>query len=915
MITLSTSLVTSYLNVRAGLPATDATTSSAATTLQTGAQRRTAAARIKDLATAPWTTANTPNETVAKSRLAKIMAGQSVVQDATKTASGARRSDQEQLFGAYKALDGLRLITERAQSDGVDPAEMLRLQERFRAGMGDVSKYLSAMDLQRVFAPVGAKPEALEGVYGLRRGRTEYVTAPVFKGALADAVPGFQSIAGFTLVANPGEVGEKTVAIDLSAMGATPRTLDAVIGFVNTKLSDAGLTVRMSRVLLPRAADAKSTDPDSYALSLKGAASEELSFQPLATSAAVTALTVGGPANVQTARLTKFADAADGDPLYSATVNGDPLRFKGNVATGLDVRAAARGDDGSTYVVGESSMPLDGNLGVRGSADLVLTKFDSAGRRVWTRALGASQSGSGYAVAVGADGTVAVAGAFKGIAATEKSAGESDAVVATFTADGADGFVRRLGGTKADEAKALTIGADGTIYVGGRTKSDLSGANGGGWDGFVASFSAAGVAGFTRQFADVGDGGVTALAVGADGVFAAGDGSGSGTVRKLDLAGADVWSLSTGPLGTGGTISSIAVDGAQIAIAGAASATDLGLGGASAGTGGAGVNGFVAAISNGAAPTTVWTRTFGGDQADAAASVAISGGQIYIAATEGALKADAKTQITRATLTKFDAATGAQAWTKRVGAEGERAIGVLADGAGASDLDAFGLPQGDLVFEPSSGPLVERSALRAGDSFSLRIDGGSLKTIAIDADDTMKDLVTKLNGVLRSSGKAEVITSNNSESLTITAADGRRIDLVAGPEGKDALAILGLPAGEARKPKATVSGASSRTAAEPPVMPLNFREDLAFSDAFSARKVRLDIERVQNAVRTAFEFIYNPPAARKNGAAKTSVNSTAPSIQQQRQLANYQAGLARLTAGTTTSTSTDPTLSLFGFST
>jgi hypothetical protein len=182
-------------------------------------------------------------------------------------------------------------------------------------------------------------------------------------------------------------------------------------------------------------------------------------------------------------------------------------------------------------------------------------------------------------------------------------------------------------------------------------------------------------------------------------------------------------------------------------------------------------------------------------------------------------------------------------------------------------------------------------------------------------DDTMKDLVTKLNGVLRSSGKAEVITSNNSESLTITAADGRRIDLVAGPEGKDALAILGLPAGEARKPKATVSGASSRTAAEPPVMPLNFREDLAFSDAFSARKVRLDIERVQNAVRTAFEFIYNPPAARKTGAAKTSVNSTAPSIQQQRQLANYQAGLARLTAGTTTSTSTDPTLSLFGFST
>jgi len=912
MISLSASLLSSYLNVRSGLPTADG--AAATSGARTGAQKRAADARTKALANAPWTVANAPKDAAAKSRLAAIMNGQSVVTDQPKTAAGAAKTDQDQLFGAYRALAGLRLIADRAQTDGVTADEMAALQKRFRDGIADVSKYLASMDLQRVDVPIGAKQEELQGVYGLRRAATEYVTGQVAQISSDEAVPGWDGLQGFAITANPGEVGETQVNIDLSQMGSAPRTLSAVVGFINGKLADAQLVTRLSLVKLPAQTGDKSSDPPRYAISMKGAAAEELVFSPLATFGAVTALTLNGPANAATARLTKFDDAAGGDPLFAAEANADPLRFKGQTAPGFLARASAKGPDGSTYVVGEVQSAIDGNLGLRGDSDVVLAKFDSAGRRVWTRTLGATEAGSGFGVAVAADGTVAVAGAIKGAAADQTSKGGSDAVVATFTAAGDEGFVRQIGGTADDEARAVAFGADGTLYVGGRTRNGLSGANGGGWDGFVASFSATGAAGFTRQFADSGDGAINALAVTADGVFAAGDTSGAGAVRKLDLAGADVWTSQTSPLGAGGTITSIAVDGAEIAIGGATQTADLGLGGTNVAANGGKADAFVAKLTDGAAPTAVWTRTFGGALNDSVAAVALSGGAVYAAGSEGAYKADGTTQTTRAVVRRLDGADGAEAWSKTVGGEGERAAGIVVDATGSSDLDALGLPQGNLTFQDSA-PLVKRTALRAGDYFSIKVDGGSAKRIQIEDGDTMATLATKMNSVLRTAGKAEAKLTSNADFLLVTAGEGRKIELVPGAAGKDALWVLGMPAGEAEKAKPKTAGPGASTKPDPPVMPLNFRADLAFSDAFSARKVRLDIERVQNSVRTAFEYIYNPPPPPSKASANAAAASSKPSPAQTAQLANYQAGLARLVGGTTSdtsTTSTNPTLALFG---
>lgn len=908
MIGISSSLLTSYLNGRAGL-AEDG----ALRTASTAVSRQAVDARAKALKAAPWAPANAPKAAVAKTRLDEIMSGKAVAADRPTTTTGARRTDQEQLFGAWRALEGLRLIAERAQTDGVPADEMVKLQTRFRAGMAEVSTYLGTMDLQRVFAPVGDKADQIGGVFGLRRGRTEYVTKEVYAGAVDAEVPAWRDLTGFEIVANPGELSEKRVTIDLTSLGSTPRSMDVVLGLINGKLAEAGLTARFSRIQLPAKPDAKPDTPPSYAFSIKGVAEEELSFAPIAASprAAVTALTTSGAASMQTARLSKFAPDDGVDEVYAQTANADPLRFKGDGATGLTMRAVAQGDDGAVYVVGETTAPVDGNGGLKGAADAVLSKYDSAGRLVWSRVLGAANTAQGYGVAY-KNGTVAVTGAFTGKLDGLTATGETDAVVATFSADGEEGWVRQIGGTAADEATAVAIGDDGTVFVGGRTKSQLGGAVGGGWDAFVASFSATGAQGFVRQIADIGDGGVAAMDVTANGLFVAGTSLGAGVVRKLGTDGSDVWTVSTGPLGTGGAITSIdADDSGRIALGGATTSAALGLGGAEDSTLGK-LDGFVTLMQDGTTPAATWTRRLGGIGDDAAAGVRLTVDGVVAATTEAVTQTDrtgVQTTTTRAAVTRLANADGAQTWRALVGEAGERAVGVSV-GETYKDLDAFGLPNGDLTFEGKL-PLVARSALRAGDYFSVKIDGGSARRIEIEADDTMSDLVTKLNSVLRSAGKAEVSTLSGAEFLVIKGNEGRRIDLVPGATGSDVLSVLGLNSGDIRKAKrASAPGASTRSV-EPPVMPLNFRDDLAFSDASSARKVRLDIERVQNAVRTAFEYIYNPPAPAKRTNARATTGTVPAALQAQ--LANYQAGLARLSSGTAASDGGVGALGLLGF--
>ena len=188
-----------------------------------------------------------------------------------------------------------------------------------------------------------------------------------------------------------------------------------------------------------------------------------------------------------------------------------PLEGGAKAAT---ARAVAAGADGSVYVLANLSGD-SATTPIKGTSDVALLKYDSAGHLVFNRVLGASEEASGFALAVGADGKVAIAGSIKGVlsGAAGKSGG-TDSLVAVFDASGVEQWSMRRGATGADEARALAFAPDGSVIVTGRTESAL-GANIalGRSDAYVRGFSASGLETFSKQFGTGGEDAATALLV------------------------------------------------------------------------------------------------------------------------------------------------------------------------------------------------------------------------------------------------------------------------------------------------------------------------------------------------------------------------------------------------------------------
>ena len=70
-------------------------------------------------------------------------------------------------------------------------------------------------------------------------------------------------------------------------------------------------------------------------------------------------------------------------------------------------RASAVGPDGSLWLVGDVTSGSD-TQPIKGVQDVALMKYDPAGRLVATRTLGAASTASGYAIAIDANGDVAL---------------------------------------------------------------------------------------------------------------------------------------------------------------------------------------------------------------------------------------------------------------------------------------------------------------------------------------------------------------------------------------------------------------------------------------------------------------------------------------------------------------------------
>lgn len=344
----------------------------------------------------------------------------------------------------------------------------------------------------------------------------------------------------------------------------------------------------------------------------------------------VVALVPGPRAPTSTADAYVAAVDPDGNELWNRTFG----------SAAIDVgHAVAVAADEHVYTAGQTFGALPGQV-TPALPDAFLVKRDGSGNEVWSvqfgapvpPALGGFDQARG--VAVDPAGNVVVAGVVDGPTSPGIQCANPDAFVAKFTSAGAEMWRTIVPSDGRDEAHGVAVGADGSIYVAGFTGETQPGcAAPPHSQAFVRKYDTDGNAVWADRFTLSDPGADTAEAVGVDSagnVYAAGTTTvgpdNQAFVRRYDAAGTPAW---TNILGTSGhdRATAIAVDGSGTSVVGGA------VDGALPGQGPAGGTDAFVRVHD-ADGQVVSTHQFGTPAADSVRGVAMGpAGRIVVAGT------------------------------------------------------------------------------------------------------------------------------------------------------------------------------------------------------------------------------------------------------------------------------------------
>ncbi len=903
--------------------------------------------------TAPWSTAAQASAPKPDALVRAALGGRSFVNEgAARLDVPGASADYRKLFALYQGLETLNALANRAGVKGLTATDLALTQKRFASGLAEIGAYLGKADFDAVRLVQGTTSMLSKTTAGVPRDSANSITGPIHEGSLDTPVVAFGGDTRFNITIKvPVGLSSQTtsVPIDLAEMGAAPRTMDNVLGFINGKLEGAGFQTRIGReqikstpqviqvagkpVTLP-------AGPDRWALAIRGTSTETVGFTAAQTSDAVYVVqSAGAPATTVTSTVNGVTTTKT---TVAATTTNQILKFQSDGGTAAPpaggnvgetqwvegrisqdkmpdgvstVRASAVGPDGSLWVVADVTTGGD-NQPIKGVQDVALMKYDTAGRLVATRTLGASSTASGYAIAIDANGDVAVAGSVTGALNTSKTdagktgeaANVADSFVTVFNKDGEEQWTQRRGARAADEATSVTFGTDGTVYVGGRSKSAIPGTvSVGGWDGYVQAFKAgepyptAGIVSKAvgqTQFGTGADDSVDAIAVDGSNLYTAGVEEGRAVVRRFTLDADGVPTLaSTRDLGpVSGDIAGIAVSDGKVILTGTSRDSGLAAGTTNnAHSGGKDV--FIATLStNLTAAGTDRLSWYGAAGDDTAADVKVHDGKVWITGVADRDPAAKATDPTQGYLTRLDPLTGAVEYTRTWSGDGGQAkpMTLAVASGGASVLDRLGLPQGE-IDQSDSKRLIDATSLRVGDRFYVgSANGGRATAVTIEAKDTLATLARKIS--VASGGRLKVtvaseggaVTGKDGETTTTTgglqrlsimAKDGKTgAILTSGETGRDALLGLGLSAGYVGQ-AATDGGLET--------FGLDLPANLTLNNAASIKEAGEKLQGALKAIREAYRGLAPETT---NAAASGPVPAYLTN-----QLANYQAALARLT--------------------
>ena len=345
----------------------------------------------------------------------------------------------------------------------------------------------------------------------------------------------------------------------------------------------------------------------------------------------------------------------------------------------------------------------EGSLGGpnAGDTDAWLAHYDGAGNQLWIRQLGTSDEESTRTAASDGSGGVYVGG-FTGGSLAGPNAGSIDALVARYDVAGNQVWIRQLGTSSSDHARAAAPDGSGGVYVSGNTRGSLGGPFLGGNDPWIALYDSTGNQVWIQQLGTTGNDGTEAAAPdGLGGVYVSGFTTGSlggpiagaidAWVARYDGAGNQLWIRQLGTSAWDGATAAAQDGSGGVYVSGF---TDGSLGGPNAG----GRDVWLARYDS--AGTQTWIRQLGTSASDGASGAAPDGwGGVYVTGdTEGGLGGPAAGHWD-AWLAHYDG-SGNQSWIRQLGTSDWDGLGAAApDGTsgvfvGGATAGSLGSPNG-----------------------------------------------------------------------------------------------------------------------------------------------------------------------------------------------------------------------------
>jgi Beta-propeller repeat len=222
------------------------------------------------------------------------------------------------------------------------------------------------------------------------------------------------------------------------------------------------------------------------------------------------------------------------------------------------INALAVDATGNVVVAGRTYGALHGNTH-NGSGDLFVTKYDTAGTRVWTTQLGTTAEEVAYGAAIDSSGNIYAGGITAGsIAATH--AGLNDFLLVKLDSSGNQLWTRQLGSTTSEDVYDVESDSSGNVYaIGASGSGGFDGIAGfGGTDSFLVKYDSSGTKQWSRLFGTSGaettrgvsiDTNQNPVVVGTSSGALDGNinsGSNDAAILKYDSSGTKLWSRLVG---------------------------------------------------------------------------------------------------------------------------------------------------------------------------------------------------------------------------------------------------------------------------------------------------------------------------------------------------------------------------------